>query len=64
MDMNEEEAGAHLIATAAPDHWRDIVLGYWIVTKNREAITECERRFETSQKPIPCTVLIRNPPSE
>ena len=64
MDMREEEAGAHLIATATPDRWRDIVLGYRLITKNRDAIAACQRGSELTRKPVSCAILIQDPASE
>ena len=41
--MDQEAAGARLIATAAPDRWRDLVLDYPIVRNNRDALARCEK---------------------
>jgi len=64
LGMPEEEAGAHLIATAAPEHWRDIVLGYQTVAENRKDLVACKERAETTHRPVSCTILVRNPVSE
>lgn len=55
---NQEVAGARLIATTAPDHWRDIVFGYRIVNDNRDAITRCETTAANEARPAGCKVHI------
>ena len=56
--MDQENAGAHLIATAAPDRWRDIVLGYRIVNDNRDTIARCETAAAKEPKPVRCMIEI------
>ncbi len=41
--LDEENAGERLIQTSAPDMWRDIVRGYRLMDRNREAIARCEK---------------------
>jgi hypothetical protein len=55
---DQETAGARLIETAAPDQWRDIVLGYRIVNDNRDAITRCEKLAAKETKSVRCTIQI------
>ncbi len=55
---DQETAGARLIATAAPDRWRDIVFGYRIVNDNRDAIARCEKVAAKEARSVRCTVQI------
>lgn len=56
--MDQEAAGAHLIETAAPDRWQEIVLGYRVVNANRDAIARCETAAAQKREPVRCTVEI------
>jgi hypothetical protein len=56
--LDREEAGARLIETAAPDRWRDIVLGYRIVSDNRDAIAHCQEAAAHETKPARCGIEI------
>lgn len=58
MGMNQEVAGERLIETAAPDRWRDIVLGYRIVNKNHDTINSCENRMPKLAKLTRCVITI------
>lgn len=42
LGMTEEKAGEHLIQTASPKLWNDLVLGNRIVIANRKALDRCE----------------------
>ncbi len=55
---DQETAGARLIETAAPDQWRDIVLGYRIVNQNRDALARCEKLAAKETKSVRCTIQI------
>ena len=44
LGMTEEKAGEHLIQTASPKLWNDLVLGDRIVIANRKALERCKRR--------------------
>ena len=57
---DQETAGARLIATAAPDRWRDIVLGYRIVNDNRGALARCKKTVAKETNSVQCTMEIRN----
>ena len=57
--MDEETAGVHLIKTAAPDRWRDIVAGYTIFNNNRAAIAQCERNGAKPAGAIQCVIELR-----
>lgn len=49
--MDEQTAGAHLIATASPVLWRDILLGNRIVNTNRETLKACQNgKAKTSKR--------------
>ncbi len=63
LGVDEESAGAHLIKTAAPERWRDIVAGYQIISDNRAAIAQCERGEAKTANKIRCAIEIRNPNS-
>ena len=56
--LDREEAGARLIETAAPDRWRGIVLGYRIVSDNRDAIAHCQEAAAHETKPARCGIEI------
>jgi hypothetical protein len=63
LGMDEETAGVHLIKTAAPERWRDIVAGYQIISDNRAAIAQCERSEARTTPKIRCAIEIRSPNS-
>ena len=44
LGLGEEKAGEHLIQTAAPKLWQDLVLGDRIVIANRDTLSRCQRR--------------------
>ena len=44
LGMTEEKAGEHLIQSASPKLWNDLVLGDRIVIANRKALDRCEHR--------------------
>jgi hypothetical protein len=54
--LDREAAGARLIATAAPDRWRNIVLGYRVVSDNRDAIAHCQEAAAHETKPTHCLI--------
>jgi Family of unknown function (DUF6118) len=56
--VDQEAAGARLIAIAAPDRWRDIVLGYRIVSDNRDAIDRCRKGSTNTREPVRCAIVI------
>lgn len=41
LGMSEEKAGEHLIQSASPQLWQDLVLGDRIVVANRETLNRC-----------------------
>lgn len=41
LGLSEEKAGEHLIQTASPKLWQDLVLGDRIVIANRETLSRC-----------------------
>lgn len=49
-------AGEHLIQTAAPQLWQDLVLGDRIVHANREALDVCRRK--SSKQRIRCVITM------
>ena len=55
--------GVHLIKTATPERWRDIVAGYQIISDNRAAIAQCERSEAKTASKIRCAIEIRSPNS-
>jgi hypothetical protein len=57
--MDQESAGARLIAIAAPDRWRDIVLGYRIVSDNRDAIAQCRKGPTSTRESVRCAIEIK-----
>ena len=57
--MDQEAAGARLIAIAAPDRWRDIVLGYRIVSDNRDAIAQCKKASTNKRESVRCPIEIK-----
>ena len=57
--MDQEAAGARLIAIAAPDRWRDIVLGYRIVSDNRDAIDRCKKGSTPKRASVRCAIEIK-----
>ena len=57
--MDQEAAGARLIAIAAPDRWRDIVLGYRIVSDNRDAIAQCKKASTNKRESVRCAIEIK-----
>jgi hypothetical protein len=57
---DQEAAGIRLIESAAPDRWRDIVLGYGIVSGNRDAIARCQRAAASTKKTVRCTIAINS----
>jgi hypothetical protein len=63
LGTDEEAAGVRLIKTAAPDRWRDIVIGYQIISDNRAAIAQCERSEPKTASKIRCAIEIRGPNS-
>ena len=63
LGMDKETAGARLIKTAAPERWRDIVVGYQIVSDNRAAIAQCARSEARTAGMIRCAIEIRSPNS-
>ena len=56
--LDREAAGARLIETAAPDRWRDIVLGYRIVSDNRDAIVHCQEAATHETMPTRCVIEV------
>ncbi len=44
LGMSEEKAGEHLVQTAAPKLWANLVLGDRIVIANRKALERCQRK--------------------
>ena len=56
--LDREAAGALLIETAAPDRWRDIVLGYRIISDNRDAIAHCQEAATHETKQTRCVIEI------
>ena len=63
LGADEEAAGVRLIKTAAPDRWRDIVIGYQILSDTRAAIAQCERSEAKTASKIRCAIEIRSPNS-
>ncbi len=57
---DQEAAGERLIATAAPDTWRNIMFGYRIVSDNQDAIARCEKKAAKGTKFVRCTMEIRS----
>lgn len=51
-------AGERLLATADPEHWRDVVFANSLLRDNREAISACLGKARKAKKPAPCTVRI------
>jgi Family of unknown function (DUF6118) len=58
--MDRETAGARLIETAAPDHWRDLVLSYRIVRDNCDALARCEKEAAKNARSVRCLIEISN----
>ena len=59
LHMTEEKAGEHLIQTASPKLWNDLVLGDRIVIANRKALTRClHLAYERHRGRERCTVTI------
>jgi hypothetical protein len=56
LGMDQEAAGEHLIQTAAPGLWRDLVLGDRIVIANRHTLELCQRK--ASRQPERCAIEI------
>lgn len=56
--MDRESAGIRLIHTAAPERWNDIVRGYRIYQRNRDAITQCEKLAADGMEHVPCVMVI------
>jgi hypothetical protein len=58
LSLDREAAGARLIETAAPDRWRDLVLGYPIVRDNRDALARCEKEAAKVARSVRCPIKI------
>ena len=58
--MGQEAADARLIETAAPDRWRDLVLGYRIVRDNRAGLVRCEKEAAKDARSVRCVIEIHN----
>jgi hypothetical protein len=58
--MDQEAVGARLIATAAPDRWRDLLLGYRIVRDNRAGLVRCEKAAAKDARSVRCAIEIDN----
>ena len=56
--MDQETAGARLIETAAPDRWRDLILGYRIVRDNRAGLVRCEKEAAKDARSMRCVIEI------
>jgi Family of unknown function (DUF6118) len=50
LGMSEEKAGEHLIESASPKLWQDLVLGDRIVTANRDVLVRCQRDAHKGQE--------------
>jgi Family of unknown function (DUF6118) len=59
LGMDQEAAGARLIADAAPERWRGIVFGYRLVSDNRDAIARCRKGATIKTGTVRCTIAIK-----
>ncbi len=56
LGMDQVAAGEHLLQTAAPQLWQDLVLGDRIVTANRQALEVC--RNKTRKQNARCVIVV------
>jgi hypothetical protein len=56
LGMDQVAAGEHLLQTAAPQLWQDLVLGDRIVIANRQALEVC--RNKTRKQNARCVIII------
>jgi hypothetical protein len=56
LGMDQTQAGEHLIQTAAPELWRDIVLGNRIVVANRHTLDLCQK--DTGKQRKRCVITM------
>ncbi len=61
LGMDQTSAGEHLIQTAAPYLWQDIVLGHRIVIANRHALELCLRNTGKQRKRCVITMPAAEP---
>jgi hypothetical protein len=54
-----EAAGARLIEATAPDRWREIDLGFRIVSNNRDAIDRCKKASTPKKESVRCAIEIK-----
>lgn len=52
------EAGAHMIQSANPEQWRDIIAAYRLWQDNGQAIAQCRKRADKKGKEASCTIRI------
>ena len=58
LDMNEQDAGVHLIQDASPALWNDLALGDRIVIRNRKALHRCMERDKARKVDKRCVIWI------
>jgi hypothetical protein len=56
LGLDQVAAGEHLIQTAAPQLWQDIVLGDRIVNANRQSLEVCQNK--TRKQNVRCIIVV------
>ncbi len=61
LGMDQKAAGKHLIQTAAPGLWQDVLLGQRIVVANREVLRKCSKQNRKPSAKCVITLLRQEP---
>lgn len=60
MRLSPAEASAHMMQSANPEQWQDIIAAYRVWQDNEQTIAQCRKRAAKNGKEANCTIRITN----